>query len=234
VHVGVRQIFVRFSGCNLSCVYCDTPASRFSHPESCAVQSLPGERQFHGLANPLDVTSVLSAINTLESAAPGHHSVSLTGGEPLEQVEFLARLCPELRSAGIQTYLESNGVLPEALKKLLPYLDVIAMDYKLESASGAMTDVEAHRAFLQIAATKEVFVKTVVTSVTSEEEVRGCADMVAGIGRGIPLVIQPVTPVGEGMWAPSATQLIAFQAAGARLLDDVRVIPQCHKLLGLL
>ena len=198
------------------------------------MQSNPGTTEFHGLPNPLDVASVLSVIGALESGAPGHHSVSLTGGEPLEQVEFLARLCPELGSAGIRTYLESNGVLPEALKKLLPHLDVIAMDYKLESASGARTDVEAHRAFLQIASAKEVFVKTVVTSVTSEEEVRGCAEMVAGVGRGIPLIIQPVTPVGEGMWAPSATQLIAFQAAGAGLLDDVRVIPQCHKLLGLL
>jgi len=26
--VGVRQLFVRFAGCNLSCCYCDTPAAR--------------------------------------------------------------------------------------------------------------------------------------------------------------------------------------------------------------
>ena len=42
-YVGCRQLFVRFSGCNLNCQYCDTT---FSHNnfEKCKIEKVAGQR----------------------------------------------------------------------------------------------------------------------------------------------------------------------------------------------
>ncbi|MDO8681897.1 MAG: 7-carboxy-7-deazaguanine synthase QueE [Armatimonadota bacterium] len=236
VYVGVRQVFVRFAGCNLSCDYCDTPASGFDHPESCAVQIAPGERRFKELPNPLDVPTTLAAIINIELESPGHHSVSLTGGEPLMQAPFLAELCPELRKSDLRAYLESNGTLVDALSDALPHIDIVAMDFKLESATGIKPATEMHREFLAaaVAAGKDVFVKAIVTSSTAEEEIEECAAVIALAGRRIPLIIQPVTSTNANVQSPFAAQIMRLQVAASRILDDVRVIPQCHKMLGLI
>jgi organic radical activating enzyme len=176
----------------------------------------------------------LSAVERLESAAPGHHSVSLTGGEPLLQVEFLRELCPQLRKSGMMVYLETNGTQVEALREVLPCVDIVAMDFKLESASGVKPNTELHREFLSAAAGKEVFVKAVASASTSEAEIREAAAVIALTDRRIPMVIQPVTPVDDGMAPPTGAQLLRLQIATSRLLDNVRVIPQCHKLMGLI
>lgn len=198
------------------------------------MQTTPGEKAFESVPNPLDVGAVVSAVKRLESAAPGHHSVSLTGGEPLLQVGFLRELCARLRKSGMRIYLESNGRLAEALKEAVPCVDIVAMDFKLESASGVKPDTETHREFLAAAAKKDVFVKAIVCGSTPEEEIRECAAAVAGVSRRIALVIQPVTPIDEKTTPPTGAQLLRFQIAASRLLDDVRVIPQCHKVMGLL
>ncbi|MDO8587847.1 MAG: 7-carboxy-7-deazaguanine synthase QueE [Armatimonadota bacterium] len=236
LYVGVRQVFVRFAGCNLACSYCDTPASRSLKPELCAIQDRIGEQVFRRVRNPLDVDAVASTVARLEDEAPGHHSVSLTGGEPLMQATFLSKLCPELQKLGMRTYLESNGTLVDALAELLPHLHIVAMDFKLESATGVAPDTELHREFLSaaVAAEKGVFVKVVVSASTPEEEIEEAAAVMALAGRRIPLVIQPLTAVCEDAEPPSAEQLMQLQIAASRLLEDVRVIPQCHKLAGLI
>ena len=231
--MGVRQVFVRFAGCNLSCWYCDTPASRVDRPETCAIQTPPEGSVCRNVPNPLEVGAVKSFVVDLESSARGHHSVSLTGGEPLEQVDFLKELCPELRKAGLRIYLETNGTLPAALKFVLPDVDIVAMDCKLQSATGAKPDLEIHRAFLEVAAGAEVFVKAVVARSTNEREIEDCASVIATVGKAIPLVIQPVTPVVDHIDAPRGFQLMQFHAAARKYLDDVRVIPQCQRMLGL-
>ena len=234
LYVGVRQIFVRFAGCNLACSYCDTPASRSKRPATCSIQDLPGENEFRTVRNPLGVEAVTATVERLEREAPGHHSVSLTGGEPLMQAPFLSILCPELRKIGMKIYLESNGTLVGAMEDLLPYVDIVAMDFKLESATGIPAETELHREFLAVAAAKEVFVKAIVDVSTLEEEIEEAAAVIALAGRRIALVIQPATSVDGAQTPPSGAQLMRLHTAAARLLKDVRVIPQCHKLVGLI
>ena len=234
LYVGARQVFLRFAGCNLSCSYCDTPASQSSRPEACGVQDRPESLEMTSVANPLDVETVAAHVTRMESAAPGHHSISLTGGEPLMQAGFLRELCPELRRLETLIFLESNGTLVKAIEDLLPNMDIVAMDYKLESAAGVKPDADLHRNFLRVAAGKEVFVKAVVDASTRDEEIEECAGVVAVVDRHIPLVIQPVTPVaGKPATPPSGLRLAQLQRLASRFVGDVRVIPQCHKLLGL-
>ncbi len=76
-----------------------------------------------------------------------------------------------------------------------------------------------------------MYVKLVVTSATSVEELCTAAEIVKQVDPGIPMVLQPVTARG-GVRAPSPSQVLAWQAECAERLHNVLVIPQCHRMLG--
>ena len=223
LYLGHRHTFVRFAGCNLTCAYCDTPESREPKPDRCRVEKVAQSRRFDHIPNPLAVDQIASFCRDLSS-----ETVAVTGGEPLLQADFLALLIRTLRHEGFRTYLETNGTLHDALPSLVDCTDVIAMDVKLPSATGESEKWDAHARFLETASRTEVFVKAVVTCDTPEAEIVRCADMIAGVDEQVPLVIQPVSEP-----AVPGDLLIRLQQAASKRLRDVRVIPQCHKLLGL-
>lgn len=225
IYCGQRQTFIRLAGCNLTCDYCDTVLSRAQQPEICRVQSEPGKDIFNDLTNPLDPRKVVDICRVLRSEV-----ACLTGGEPLMQPEFLAELMRDLQNAGFATYLETNGTLFENLPMLVQHADVIAMDIKLASATGVETDWDTHAQFLETASFTEVFVKLVVSASTSINEIEQCVDIIDDVDPRITLVIQPVT----GRSSVSGELLFEMQAAALGRLNDVRVIPQCHKLIGVL
>ncbi len=148
--VGVRQIFLRFHGCQLHCRYCDTPASRQAPPEVCAVERAAGSRELFSLPNPLSVEDILRILSALQQGCP-HHSVSLTGGEPLLHRPFLEALLPELSTLHLPGYLETNGVLADEMAALVTPPGYVAMDIKLPSATGGDAYWDAHAAFLAVA-----------------------------------------------------------------------------------
>ena len=222
--VGCRQVFVRLAGCNLSCHYCDTPASR--GVMSCAqVEAQPGQRQFITMQNPVDITLLATRINQL--LVLPHHSVSLTGGEPLLQWEAIVKLAPLVNG---QKYLETNGILYQELEMVLPHIDIISMDIKLPSAGKTEYWVE-HKSFLQTAAAKKVFVKIVITAETNVDEFEYALNLIKTVGRHIPLILQPVSPNSLCRAAMPETML-SLQEKALRVLEDVRVIPQTHKFMG--
>ena len=92
-YVGCRQIFVRFFSCNLECAYCDTPRS-IDEVRKCRVERTAGKGDFYELPNPLDAKALSDIISSLETVSGLHHSMSLTGGEPLLQGRFFADWLP--------------------------------------------------------------------------------------------------------------------------------------------
>jgi len=232
--VGERQIFIRFAGCNLSCAFCDTPHAR-TPVETGRIEQTAGARDFSQAPNPLRALDVAAHAERLDSprrTPPIHRRVALTGGEPLAQAEFAGRIARELKERGFSVLLETNGSLPDALPAVIPFVDVVSMDVKLPSAAGGPNLLSRHELFLRRAASAEVYVKIVVTSSTSTDELLQAARMVGAINPAIPLVLQPVTPL-SGVLSPSAAQVLEWQARFAVAnLRDVRVIPQCHKIIG--
>ncbi len=84
---GQPCVFIRLSGCNLRCNYCD---ARYTYEEEGALKSIPELLAF-------------------AEEYPGY-PVEITGGEPLIQ-EGAIPLMEELLAAGRQVLLETNGTI---------------------------------------------------------------------------------------------------------------------------
>jgi 7-carboxy-7-deazaguanine synthase len=234
LYLGERQSFVRFAGCNLSCQYCDTPQALVV-PKEFKVEVTPGKKDFKKLPNPATTAQLIEILNSFQKPKGATHSISLTGGEPLLQVDFLKVFLPELKKEiGLPVYLETNGVLPDHLSEVIDMVDIVAFDVKLPSATGLSPYWKEHKKALELAYMKEVFVKMVFTRESKAKEVDEAVSLIAEIDEKIPLVLQPVTPFGPIKHRPHPDQILAFQTIAKRKLKRVRVIPQMHKVLGLL
>ena len=88
-HLGVPSVFIRTSGCNLRCAWCDTPYASW-RPEG----------------DPRDVGAILAASSEWE----GVEHVVITGGEPLIQTE-LPDLVEALKARGHHVTIETAGTL---------------------------------------------------------------------------------------------------------------------------
>jgi 7-carboxy-7-deazaguanine synthase len=232
--VGERQLFVRFLGCNLDCLYCDAPETK-TKQSHCRVEVEPGSWTFERLPNPFTVRELMGQ---LERFGPPelYHAVAVTGGEPLLHHRFLPAWFPALKQAGYAVYLETSGELHARLRAVTPWVDFCAMDLKLPSSSGERPMWDDHRQFLALCreAGIQTFAKVVVGQSSTADEIEESARVVAEVWPEVPLILQPVTPFGPVTEGPTAAQMLDFQLVAKRIVRGVRVIPQTHKLLGAL
>jgi len=231
LYVGKRQVFVRFAHCHLKCAYCDTPMT--STTGQCHVEDLPGSGQEHFYPNPLSASTLIQIISNLLQTAK-HHSVSFTGGEPLLYHTFLRELLPQVQLLA-PTYLETSGTQPEALKNVLPWLDYVAMDIKLPSATKETPQFENHARFYQVALQNphtQCFAKIVFNEQTTSDELEAVKAIITR--RDTPIILQPETRLSDRTVNINPKRLFEIEKTLAAAFDDVRIIPQTHKMLNVL
>ncbi len=210
-YVGVKQIFVRFCECNLNCDWCDTPNT-----------TTEKDGQYREYSR----DELSETINSLWEVC---HSVSLTGGEPLLQKDFLKEFLGVLKSQKKKTYLETNGILYKVISEVVADLDIISMDIKLPSSTKCGEYWHEHEEFLRIANAKEVFIKAVISNGTIKEDVVKAVDLVKNVDSNILFVIQPNS---LEMSRELINKCVEFRDYCAGDLKDIRVIPQVHKIIG--
>lgn len=92
---GERTIFLRFSGCNMRCAYCDTPHT----------QKVSGKL--------MKLEDVILHINNI-SEIVGCRNLLITGGEPLLYEDAVSTIVSALRNFKVQ--VETNGsIFPEKI-----------------------------------------------------------------------------------------------------------------------
>lgn len=240
-YVGTSTIFVRLGGCDLRCSWCDSPGT-WLPGKSWRLESRPGSGEFIEGANPACLDEVARALSRLNAA--GHRFVSLTGGEPLLQAEAVFAMAELAREMGPRILLETHGLSVEAMKRVRSRVDVVSMDWKLGKdvrfaeagrAAAVPSFHERHEQFLATALEAcEVYVKVVVTVETQAVELEIIAERIRGIDAKVPLILQPVTPMGKVRASPGADQMLPLMRACEQFLTDVRVIPQTHRVYGAL
>lgn len=209
-YLGVSQIFIRFFGCNIDCQWCDT---------KIALEKSDEVRDY----------SAKDLADIVLKQSKEIHSVSLTGGEPLIQKDFLKEFLPILKENKILTYLETNGILFSALEENIENIDFVSMDFKLPSSTGEKEFWQEHEAFLKISQKKDVFIKSVISLGTTEEDVRTAVKLASEVNRDIVFILQPNAKEDMDQCVKRCQR---FQDIGFEFLNDVRIIPQMHKVLG--
>jgi 7-carboxy-7-deazaguanine synthase len=226
-HVGERHLFIRMAVCNLRCRYCDTPGSLVRTPFLAVHRAgLTPTR----VPNPIGTAELIRHSEAfLEEEGP-IDAVALTGGEPLVQADFLATFLHKARFP-VPVLLETNGMLPDRLREVLGWVNIISMDIKLPSNTGEGAFWNEHEQFLRVAEGKDVYVKVLVDRGTALSDMSRAAEIVAANG-GAPIYIQPIMNDAGRPEIDSPTLHRLF--AGARRAHrDVRVLPQTHKILGI-
>jgi organic radical activating enzyme len=232
-YVGERHLFVRFCGCHRACVFCDTVVER---TETVLIEKEPGSGEFEQVPNPLSTEQLVELIREVDQKKDNRR-ISFTGGAPLLQAKYLGELLPILKGDGHSIYLETAGDLPQQLKSIIEWVDIVAMDVKLSSVTHEKNTFPAHWQFLKTCRDwkVDVFTKLVLSAETDEGEFMTAVEGIkkAG-GEDTLVVIQPMTKAAKTDAVPNGQQLLRWQEMAGRIMPNVRIIPQTHKMLEML
>lgn len=114
---GIRTVFF-LQGCPLKCLYCHNPDS----------QKYDGGTEMSAE----EVVAIAKRYKPFYRRSGG--GVTISGGEPLLQMEFLRELFPKLKAEGISIALDTSGYGNESFNtpifELLFYVDHLLMDIK--------------------------------------------------------------------------------------------------------
>ncbi len=220
IYFGTKTLFVRLAGCSLKCFWCDTPY---------ALSMNDGTE--YELNEALKLIDGKLAKNTFK--------VNFTGGEPLLQHEAVREMARHVRKKNLKTYLESSCFSAERFKEILPEIDICKVEFKLSDSNAV--DKEHYSKLLEnelacleeaVQSKKATYIKVVASSLSRREEFEELAKMIFTKIRPDQIqgfIIQPVHGPGE----PALDRLFEFYDAVYPYYQQVRIVPQLHKVMGI-
>ena len=210
-YVGKPQVFVRLTGCNLRCRWCDTKyawedggLSQRSTVHSLQSTVLAGDS---GLKTEDRRQKTVDQIMR-EVKRHKIKSVCITGGEPMLQKGELRELVAGLKGSGYEVVLETNGTLYD--KRIFDAVDCASVDMKPPS-SGEKSD------------------EKILKRLRRKDQVK----VVVADGRDLKYAASVIkkSPT-EVIIQPTGKRMKTLIKKALDLDLDARIIPQLHKLVG--
>lgn len=227
LRVGEKQTFVRFQGCSLKCRWCDTPEN-FTYKKDYRVEEEAFSGHWNFYQNHVSGTELTKWLKHF-----GNSVVSLTGGEPLEQLDFLKSWLPKI-SNEFHILLETSGVEYRAFQQILPWVNTVSMDLKLPSSAHTQSCWDQHEEFLKLAKkAPEYYIKIVVTEDMQVEDLEQACELIRRVAPLSDVIIQPAFQTKSFQKNPSFKKVIEFATIAEKWTSKIRVIPQTHKYLGI-
>ena len=114
-----NRTVIFLQGCNLNCSYCHNPET---------IETYYDEKSIPESIYLLNVDELIEKIKQNFAYISG---ITVSGGEPLLQVEFLKELFSKTKKLGLSNFIDTNGTIPLAEQKtLLDLTDGVMIDFK--------------------------------------------------------------------------------------------------------
>ena len=216
---GTKTLFVRLAGCPFTCFYCDTK------------ESLPLNS---GEEYTIEEANQLIDYNLKDQT----YKVNFTGGDPLIQHKAVALLAKHVQNKKIPTYLESSCFDIDRFNYVLPFIDIIKIEFKTKDSD--FVDSDHYEQLINhaikclkssLSAKKKTYVKIVVSSKTQLNEFEQLINQIFDNISNDDLdgfVIQPTYGISE----PTLEFLLDLYDVVYPHYFDVKVVPQLHKFIG--
>lgn len=206
IHIGIPQIFVRFQGCHVGCVNCDTKETWDFDP-----------------AFTTTIDDVMEKVETLSQGIIKR--VSITGGDPLHppHIPSLLVLISELKKRGYWINIEAAGT--RIVKEVFDQVDFVSYDFKTPSTT-VKTSKEILLKFIQEYGHKAQ-IKAVVADKKDFEATYDAFHFVKGAGISqVPWCLTPCYEPGEQFPMNRFQQVVQLNESFGL---PFRVIGQQHK-----
>jgi len=212
--IGKRQIFIRFAGCNINCLYCDTIDSK----------SLDNGKY-------MSFEELNDKIQSLMT--DDFHSLEITGGEPLLHSDYIHDF---LQKYPYPAMLETNATVPDAMHQLKDLIDIVSMDIKLPEhfRSNEQWKKVYSEELESIRIMEEdnisYYLKIVVSDTTPLGVISDIlTDLKSLCSKDVDLIVQPVSPMSK--WSDKKHLFEISELIGAHF--NVSIIPQIHKYMDI-
>jgi 7-carboxy-7-deazaguanine synthase len=209
-YAGLPCIFVRLTGCNLRCTWCDTAYAFYGGKKMSLEEVLERVRELSGGAG-----------KAAAVVGNGVKLVEITGGEPLLQPEVVP-LGEKLLESGYTVLIETSG---ERFVGALPKDVVKIVDVKCPDSGEADTFDMANLGALD----QKDEIKFVIRTRRDYEFARGFIAEHGLAGRVRQVLLSPVAPDPKGTW-----EGLEARALAEWMLEDglpVRLGLQLHKFI---
>ena len=220
IYFGTKTLFVRLAGCHLKCFWCDTPYAL----------SMKDGREY-------DINDAIKLLD--KNLVQNTFKVNFTGGEPLLQHEAVGEMAKHVRDKGLRTYLESSCFSAERFKEIVPLIDICKIEFKLSDSE--VVDKEHYSELLEnelrcleqaVKNKKTTYIKVVVSKLSNKKEFEELTKMIFNKIGALDIegfIIQPSYGTSE----PTMDQLFQFYDVVYPHYEQVRIVPQLHKVMGI-
>ncbi|NYT13982.1 MAG: 7-carboxy-7-deazaguanine synthase QueE [Candidatus Methanofastidiosa archaeon] len=161
LEIGKPTVFLRLSGCNLDCSWCDTKYANYNAVEK-------------------NIDEILEEIERINN---GIKSVLITGGEPLLQdIEELVEI---LHAKGYYISIETNGSI---YHDVLLKIDFISVDIKTPSSKNETNDLDIFNKIVDAIIKRNGQMKAVISD---KDDYLFLKKFINENSFNVPLIIQP-------------------------------------------